>query len=69
MTTDKQVIQWIRQHGGYKPPENLYWYAIIEDTKIIKISVEDELFHKAYGEYPSAFPNMKPVNEDAQIGD
>ena len=69
MATDKQVLQWFRQ-GGTNPPENLYWFAEInESNEATKIMVVDELFNNVYTANPSDYPNMKPADESTQIGD
>ena len=69
MTTDKQIIQWIRQYGGAIPPKSLYWFSEIEGNKVTNILVEDELFYNSYNADSSAFPNMRLADENTQIGD
>jgi hypothetical protein len=66
MVTDRQLLQWGRQGNEiHKAPNNLYWYAILNEQNIvIKNYVFDELTKISYENNPSNFSNIKPSNEN-----
>jgi|TARA_R100000482_G_C5090043_1_gene130335 hypothetical protein len=71
MTTDRQIIQWIRQNGATtEVPQTLYWFAKVNESNVVQeIFVYDQLQKNNLENYPDRFPNLKLATEDTQIGD